>query len=81
MVVLFVRKNALRNYPYNFKPHMYRLHEIYLHELKSDKKYIDKYVVINYTNNLPPARLMYAINYNVRNYAQDMRKNEKMSEQ
>ena len=65
------KKNSLKNYPYNFKTHMFKLHELYFYELKLENKYINKFEVINYVNNLPPPRLMYSVNYNMRKYTQD----------
>ena len=50
---------------------MFKLHELYLYELKLENKYINKFEVINYVNNLPPPRLMYSVNYNMRKYTQD----------
>ena len=71
-VSCFINKqNPLKSYPYNFKTHMFKLHELYLYELKSESKYINKYEVINYVNNLPPPRLMYSVNYNMRKYTRD----------
>ena len=67
----FIHKQKyLKNYPYNFKTHMYALHELYLYDLKSVGQYINKNEIIKYVNNLPPPRLMYAVNYNLRKYGQ-----------
>jgi outer membrane protein W len=57
------RQKPLAGFPYNFKTHMYKIHEIYLFDLKSDQKYVNKSVVIDYVNNLPPAKLMYSVNH------------------
>ena len=65
------KQHPLKTYPYNFKTHMFTLHELYLYELKSQNKYINKYEVVKYVNNLPPPRLMYSVNYNIRKYTQD----------
>ena len=60
----FIKKQKpLAGFPYNFKTHMYKIHEIYLFDLKSDQKYVNKTVVIDYVNNLPPAKLMYSVNH------------------
>ena len=64
------KQKPLKNYPYNFKTHMYALHELYLYDLKSMGQYINKNEIIKYVNNLPPPRLMYAVNYNLRKYGQ-----------
>jgi hypothetical protein len=60
----FIKKEkSLKEYPYEFKPHLYALHNLYINELMLDKKFVSKSVVINYVNNLPPQRLMYSVNY------------------
>tara|TARA_A100001015_G_scaffold321193_1_gene450694 strand:- start:2750 stop:3943 length:1194 start_codon:yes stop_codon:yes gene_type:complete len=60
----FIKKEkSLKEYPYEFKPHLYALHNKYLNELMIDKKFVSKSVVIKYVNTLPPQRLMYSINY------------------
>jgi hypothetical protein len=48
---------------YQFRPHVWTLHQYYLHELKPRGEYITKQYVIDYICTLEPARLMYAINY------------------
>ena len=52
--------------PYQFRPHVWALHQYYLNELKLKSEYITKKCVIDYICNLEPARLMYAINYPTR---------------
>jgi hypothetical protein len=53
----------LREYQYEYKTHMFHLHNIYLDELKNDGKYVNFNVVKNYINNMEPARLMHVINF------------------
>jgi len=52
--------------PYQFRPHVWALHQYYLNELKLKSEYITRQCVIDYICNLEPARLMYAINYPTR---------------
>ena len=60
----FIRKEKpLVDFPYNFKTHMFKIHEIYLNELKPENKFVNKFVIVNYVNNLPPPRLMYSVNH------------------
>ena len=60
----FIKKEKkLSEYPYNYKTHMYNIHQIYLMELRLERKYVNKEVVIEYVNNLPPPRLMYSVNH------------------
>ena len=73
----FIQKQKkLSEYPYQFKPHMYALQEKYINELFPEKKYVNKQVVIDYVNSLPPQRLMYAINHIYKQNALDTKKVE-----
>ena len=70
----FIKKTKpLREYPHNFKNHMYHLHEKYIDDLKPNNKYVTKYVVMTYVNNLPPPRLMYSVNYQFRKHDRDVK--------
>ena len=42
---------------------MFNLHKIYIENLMPHKKFVSRQVVIDYVNNLHPAKLMYSINY------------------
>ncbi len=53
----------LKTYPYEYKTHMYHLHNLYLNDLKNDGGYVNFFVVKSYVNNLEPARLMHVVNY------------------
>ena len=60
----FIKKQKpLVEYPYNFKTHMYKIHEHYLNELKEEGKYVNKGFVVEYVNTLPPPRSMYSVNH------------------
>jgi len=50
---------------------MFYIHQIYLNELKEQKKHITLSSVINYVNNLDPTLLMFSLNYNFRQYDND----------
>tara|TARA_Y100000994_G_C15692853_1_gene442242 strand:+ start:589 stop:1794 length:1206 start_codon:yes stop_codon:yes gene_type:complete len=70
-VKCFIKKECpLVNYPYQYKTHMYELHKIYLEKIKPGKVQYTTVMNINiitwYILNLPPAKLMYAINYHHR---------------
>ena len=54
------------NYPYEYKLNMSELHEVYKNILKPKNQSITRKYVIDYINSLPPAKLMFAINYNKR---------------
>lgn len=59
------KKGTLKDYPFQYKVHMYKLHEAYLSfDKNSDiKRNINRDYVIQYVNDLEPAKLMYFINY------------------
>ena len=60
----FIRKEKmLKDYEFQFKTHMYKIHEEYKNKLVSQNKKIDKKFVIDYINNLHPAQQMFVINY------------------
>ena len=68
----FIKKQKpLKEYPFQYKTHMFKLHEHYLLDLKPDNKYVNKSVVINYVNTLPPPRLMFVVNYVKKEYDKD----------
>ena len=52
---------------------MYKIHEIYLFDLKPEKKFVNKSVVVDYVNTLPPPRLMHSINHVKKQYDKDQK--------
>jgi hypothetical protein len=61
------KKRRLKEYPFQYKVHMYSLHQIYLHELRIEKTHITMKRVIDYINTLDAGQQMYFINYNINN--------------
>jgi len=62
------KERELNTFPNNFKTHMYILHhQHYLETLRPNKETITKHYVINYFNNIHPAKQMFVLNYNKRN--------------
>ena len=59
------KEKPLTEFPYQFRNHMFNLHQHYL-LIKAEKGYINKITVINYVNNLESPRLMYSLNYHLR---------------
>ena len=57
------KQKPLKEFPFEFRTHMFQLHKIYVNELRLEKKHVNKKVVINYVNDLPPDYLMSSINY------------------
>jgi hypothetical protein len=63
----FVKKEkSLYEFSDQYKTHMFKLHEIFLNDLREKNLFVNKTVVINYVNNLHPSLLMYSLNYNMR---------------
>ena len=60
------KKKPLKEFPYQFRTHMFTLHRKYLDELVDEKKSINMSIVIEYVNNLHPSQQMYAMNYHMR---------------
>ena len=60
------KQSKLQCYPYEYKLNMCELHEKYKNILKPNNRSMSLKFVIEYVNSLPPAKLMYAINYNKR---------------
>ena len=59
------KEKLLKEFPLQFRIHMYNLHQKYL-EMREYGGYINKMSVIDYINNLDSARLMYSLNYHMR---------------
>ena len=64
----FIRKEkSLKEYEFQYKVHMYNIHNKYLTELRENNKIVDKKVIIDYVNSLHPAQQMFVINYKYNN--------------
>ena len=73
----YIKKQApLKIFPYEFRPHMFKIHRKYIEELKPINGYVSKKVVIDYVNTLEPPRLMYVINYKLRKNIIENTKND-----
>ena len=69
----YVRKEKpLNEFSAQYKTHMFKIHELFLDELRPKKLYVSNTVVINYVNKLHPSLLMYCLNYNMRKRAVDI---------
>ena len=70
------KKKIPKEFPYQYRSHMFNIHQLYLNELKEQHKFVNKREVINYINKLEPARLMYSMNINYRKSKIEARTNE-----
>jgi len=60
----FIKKEKhLKEYDFEYKTHMYNLHELFKNQLKPNNNKVDKKFVIDYVNALHPAQQMFVINY------------------
>lgn len=58
----FINKTKpLNSYPPEYKSHMYNLHNMYLKELKPNKRTVNLIETIYYVNNLHPSKLVYSL--------------------
>lgn len=66
-VECYIKKQKKYNeFPYQYRHHMYAIHQIYIKKLRQLHDKITKGVVIEYVNKLPPAKLMFSINFQYR---------------
>lgn len=67
-IMCYIKKTKpLKEYPAQYRTHMFLLHRIYVESLRDENKHISKARVIEYVDELPPAKLMFSINYPKRN--------------
>uniref|UniRef100_A0A6C0F3V4 T4 RNA ligase 1-like N-terminal domain-containing protein n=1 Tax=viral metagenome TaxID=1070528 RepID=A0A6C0F3V4_9ZZZZ len=70
------KENPLKEFPGHFRPHMFKIHEIYKNQLKNNGLYVTNTVVRGYVNDLHPSQQMFAMNYNMRKRNIDIIKTE-----
>ena len=80
-VACFIKKQQeLKKYPYEYKVHMFNLHQKYLGELKERGEFIDRNFVINYFNRLEPPQQMHILNCRYKLTAKDAKEPGKTSD-
>jgi len=57
------KENPLLIYEDKFRKHMFNIHQIYKKKAEGSGKIITKYDIIQYVNTLPPAVLLFTLNY------------------
>jgi hypothetical protein len=70
------KEKSLKDFTQQYKIHMYNIHQKYWNELRDQKKNISLNTVINYVNNLEPTLLMFSLNYNFRQFDNDVINNQ-----
>ncbi len=58
-----LKKKKLDEFPKQYKKHMFLLHKKYIEELREVKGSVNFNYVVVYVNGLPPADLLYSLNY------------------
>jgi hypothetical protein len=60
----FIRKmKPLKEFPFQYRPHLFEIHNLYKNELKPNRKTMSLPFVYKYFANLPAAKIMFALNY------------------
>ena len=71
-IMCYINKaKPLREYPFQFRSHMIALHKVYLDVLREQKEFVNKMLVMQYVNSLHPAKLMFSLNYYMRQQQRD----------
>jgi hypothetical protein len=70
------KEKPLKEFPEQFRTHMFKIHKMYMEDLKEKKMYVNNTVVINYVNDIAPAKLMYSLNFHMRKNHVDFIKSE-----
>lgn len=60
------KEKPLKEFSDQYRTHMFKIHEIFINELRPKKLFVTNTIVIKYVNNLHPSLLMYCLNYNMR---------------
>jgi hypothetical protein len=69
------KEKPLKEFPFEYRTHMFRLHRHYLDNLKPQNKFVNKTEAIKFVNNTPCEHLMSSINYPLRKPKIDCIKN------
>jgi hypothetical protein len=60
------KEKPLREYSVQYRTHMFKIHKIFIDDLRPKKLFVTNTAVIKYVNELHPSLLMYCLNYNMR---------------
>ena len=67
-----LKRQALKEYPFEYRNHMYALHTIYKEQLRSKNSVVTIPIAVEYFRALPAAKLMFSLNYNMRPKSDDV---------
>ena len=66
-ILCYIKKEKpLKEYPEQYRTHMFHLHKIYLNDLKEKNLFVTNTIVKKYVNEMPPSLLMYSLNFHLR---------------
>lgn len=68
------KERPLGEFPGQYKTHMYKIHQIFLNELKPNSQFVTNTVVIKYVNDLHESQQMNALHYNLKQQVVDTEK-------
>jgi hypothetical protein len=60
------KEKPLKEFSKQYRTHMYKIHQIFLNDLRPQSLFVTNTVVIKYVNELHPSLLMHCLNYNMR---------------
>lgn len=61
-----LKRFALKEYPFEYRTHMYALHTLYKEKLRDNRQIVTVPVTVEYFRSLPVAKIMFSLNYNMR---------------
>ena len=67
-----LKRQALKEYPFEYRNHMYALHTMYKEQLRSKNSVVTIPIAVEYFRALPAAKLMFSLNYNMRPKVDDV---------
>jgi len=70
------KEKPLIEFSEQYRTHMFKIHELFINELRPNSLFVTNTVVIKYVNELPLSLLMYCLNYNMRKRMIDTIKND-----
>jgi hypothetical protein len=60
------KEKPLKEYPDQYRTHMFNIHQIYLSDLREKNQFITSSVVQKYVNDMEPSLLMFCLNFHMR---------------
>lgn len=61
-----LKRQALKEYPFEYRTFMYELHALYKQQLMPQNKVVTIPIAVEYFRTIPAAKILFALNYNMR---------------